>query len=368
MNRLRIGIVGCGVISEIYMKNLTESFSSLKVVCCADAIKEKAADRAAQFGIANVGVDELLENQNVDVVLNLTTPQQHADISLKALRQGKHVYSEKPLAISLDDAKKIMNEAESRGLRVGCAPDTILGSGIQTSLKAIADGWIGRPLAAFASVSSRGHERWHANPAFYYQQGGGPHLDMGPYYLSALIAALGPVQKVNGMSNRAFDKRIIGTGTLKGHLIPVEVDTHYSASLEMACGAVVTILMSFDIWATHLPRIELYGTDGTLTMPDPNTFDGPVLIRSMHDHDFVQLPIRFPFNGNLRGLGLAQMCHAIISGQEHLASGQLALHVLEVLLAIEKAAVTGETIVCSTTVPDRRPLFQPGLLEVEYGL
>jgi predicted dehydrogenase len=367
VRKIGIGIVGCGQISDIYLRNMTEKFSGLQAICCSDAIPEKAADCADRYGIKNVGVAELLESDEVDVVLNLTTPRHHTEISLAAIRHGKHVYSEKPLAISLEDAQKIMDEANARGLRVGCAPDTILGAGIQTSLKAFADGWIGRPVAAFASVTSRGHERWHANPAFYYQHGGGPHLDMGPYYISAITAALGSVNQVTSMSSRGFDRRIISSGSKKGQMIDVEVDTHFSASLKLACGTIVTLILSFDIWATHLPRFELYGSDGTLSIPDPNTFDGPAMIKNQHDSEFVRLPMINPFRENMRGLGLAQMCHAIKNNVGHLANGQRALHVLEVLLAIEESARTGQSVVCHSTVPPNMPLLQTGLLEVEYG-
>ncbi|MFA9380366.1 MAG: Gfo/Idh/MocA family protein [Acetanaerobacterium sp.] len=366
MKQIKVGVIGCGVISDIYLKNLTTRFSTLKVVACADAFAEKSRERAQQYGIAAVSVDDLLADSQIDVILNLTNPQFHAEISLAAIKNGKHVYSEKPLATNPVDAQRIMDAAAEKNLRVGCAPDTFLGAGLQTACKAVADGWIGRPLAAVAFVSSRGHERWHSNPGFYYQEGGGPHLDMGPYYITALTAALGRVKRVNAMSGRGFDTRIVGTGPLKGERIPVNVDTHIGATLEFDCGVIATVMMSFDIWATSLPFLEIYGTSGTLTLPDPNTFDGPVRLKSMNEQAFEPLPLLYPFTGNLRGLGLAQMCHAILHGEEHCANGAIAQHVLEVLDAMEHAAKSGETVECHTpgAVP---PMLTPGLMEVEYG-
>lgn len=365
MEQTTIGVIGCGVISEIYLKNLTERFSSVRVKACADALAEKSRERAAQYAILSVSVAELLADSEIEVVLNLTNPQFHAAVTLDALAHGKHVYSEKPLATNLDDAKRILDFAAEKGLQIGCAPDTFLGAGIQTACKAVSDGWIGRPLSGVAFVSSRGHERWHSNPGFYYQEGGGPHLDMGPYYITALAAALGRVNRVSAMSSRGFDTRIIGTGPLKGSPIPVNVDTHWSASLEFDCGAIVTVMMSFDVWATHLPKIELYGTSGTLTLPDPNTFDGPVLMRSMHEQEFSPLPLLYPYTGNLRGLGIAQMCRSIRHGNSFGASDSLARHVLEVLLAMEKASASGQTVKCETSC-ERPPMLLPGLMEVEH--
>ncbi len=369
MGQLGVGIIGCGMISEIYLKNLTERFSGLKVECCSDADSSKAADVATKYGIQDMSTSDLLSNPDVDVVLNLTPPKYHHEVSFNAIHHNKHIYSEKPLAISLDDAKQLIDEALAKNLRIGCAPDTVLGPGIQTSLKAIKDGWIGDPLTAFASVSSRGHERWHANPGFYYKAGGGPHLDMGPYYISTLVAALGPVRRVNSMSRRPFKKRIVGSGPLKGEQVPVEVDTHFSANLEMKSGVVVTVIMSFDIWSANLPHIEIYGTSGSIMVPDPNTFDGPVKICSQYDSEFIQVPQMSPFSGNLRGLGLAQMCHAIQNKKPHFASGEMALHVLEVLLAIEKSAQTGQSVNCSSdeSYPITMPEMTPGLQEIEYG-
>ena len=366
MKKLNIGVIGCGIISDVYLKNLTAGYSTLRAAACADILAEKSRAQAEKYGIESVEADTLLADPGIDVVLNLTTPQFHKDISLAAIQSGKHVYSEKPLAVTLADGREILDAAAARGVRVGCAPDTFLGASIQTAIKAVKDGWIGRPLSAVACFSCRGHERWHTSPDFYYQPGGGPVLDNAPYFLTALAAALGRVKRVNAMAGRGFDRRMIGAGPRQGEFIPVDIDTHVSASLEFENGVIVTSLWSFDIWATHLPAIEIYGSGGTLTLPVPSGFDGPVLLKGMDGADFRELPRLYPHSGNLRGLGLAQMCHAILHGGEHSASGALALHVLEVMCAIEQSAKTGETVACQTDCPIPEQLV-PGILEKEYG-
>lgn len=353
---LRIGVIGCGVISGIYLKNLTARLQGAKVVACADLDKERSRQRAEEYGLAQMTVSELLASPEIDIVFNLTIPASHAPISMAALEHGKHVYSEKPLATNLGDARRLLELAAEKGLYVGCAPDTFLGAGLQTTMKAISDGWIGKPLSAVAFFSCRGHELWHVNPDFYYQPGGGPHLDMGPYYLTALTAALGGVERVSAMGSRAFPTRTIQAGPRTGEEIPVDVDTHISAVLEFRCGVVANLMLSFDVWATNLPKLEIYGTSGSLALPDPDYFDGPVLLRSAGSQEFQELPLLYPHRENLRGLGLARMCRAIEEGTAHPASGELALHVLEVALALERSAATGESVRCTT------PCSQPELL------
>lgn len=367
MEPVTVGIIGCGVISEVYMKNLSSCFSGVRIKSCADYLSGKSNIRAKQFGVLSVTPEDLLADPEIQVVLNLTNPAAHADVSLAALQAGKHVYSEKPLATDLAAAKQILSLAEEKGLKVGCAPDTILGAGLQTALKGISDGWIGRPLSACAFYTCRGHERWHSSPAFYYQPGGGPHMDMGPYYITALVAALGNVKRVSAMSNAGFSQRFFGVGDHKGERFPVAVDTHYSALLEFDSGCIATVMLSFDIWAANLPRLEIYGTGGSMSLPDPNFFDGPVGVKGIGSDGFTQLPLLNPFHENLRGIGLAQMCKAIREGGEPLVNAQLAAHVLEVLLALEISAESGTMVTCETTC-QRPPLLDSGLPAVEYGL
>ncbi len=362
-----VGVIGCGVISEIYLTNLTTRFPGVQVVGCADIFAEKSAARAEAFGIRQMTVDELLSSDEIQVVLNLTTPPFHLEIAMAALAHGKHVYNEKPLCATFQQARELMAAAKEKGLCVGGAPDTFLGASLQTARKTLDEGWVGRPIAGSAFVTTPGHERWHIDPAFYYQPGGGPNLDMGPYYITSLVALLGPVKRVSGMSNRAHATRVVGTGHKAGLEIPVEVDTHYSASLEFANGAVITCIFSFDIWATHLPFLEIYGDAGTLTLPDPNFFDGDVLVKSRYIDEFVKMPAQNPFTGhNLRGLGLAQMCHAIREGKPVCANGELALHVLEVLEGMTLSAQSGQAYICTSSC--ERPAALPyNLGLIQYG-
>ena len=368
MRRIHAGIIGCGVISEIYLKNLRDRFHSIQVDCCADTDPARAGLRAGQFGIQAVSPDALLKDPELEMVINLTNPAAHTGVIMDALRAGKHVFTEKPLALTNADADMILRESTARGLLVGCAPDTLLGAGLQTSLFALRSGWIGRPLSATAFWSSRGHERWHTSPLFYYQHGGGPHLDMGPYYISALILLLGPVRAVHAVSRRAFSERVYGAGGHAGESFPVDVDTHYSALLEMAGGAAVDLMLSFDVWATRLPHMEIYGTGGTLSVPDPNTFDGPVELYTPASDRFETLPLVNPFRENARGIGASEMARCIAEGRsDHTAGIRMARHALEVMLAIDESARTGRTVVCTTECPQPAPLAA-GLTEAEWQL
>ena len=346
---MNVGIVGCGVISATYLENLRDRYPWIHVAACTDAFEEKAQERAKAFAIRAVSYDEIMEAKDIDLILNLTNPQQHAAVSCDALSHGKHVYSEKPLALSVEEGKKMIDLSAKTGMKIGCAPDMFLGGGVQTLYSALRDGLIGDPVAATAGWSSRGHERWHTNPAFYYQPGGGPVLDMGPYYVTALVGAFGSVRRVAGMSRRTFETRTITAPCpLNGTQIPVDVDTHYQAVLEFENGAVVSLLLSFDLWTNSIPRIEIYGTEGTLIGPDPNTLEGSPMIRGRNDLSFRALSLVNEYTGNVRGLGLAQMCDAIEHGTEICANGELALHVLDVLLAVEKACHDGITVECTT--------------------
>ncbi len=364
---MKIGIIGCGVISDIYMKNLTGRFHTHELVACADLFLDKAKERAEAYNIKAMTVEEMLDDPSIGLVINLTNPQFHKEVSLNILAHGKHVYSEKPLATTVEDGMEILAFAKERGLQVGCAPDTFLGAGLQTVYRALADGWIGQPVAATGFFTCRGHERWHGNPGFYYQPGAGPHFDMGPYYLTALVGAFGSVKRVNAMSKRTFDTRLVtAESPLQGTTIPVNVDTHISASLEFENGVIATLMLSFDIWAANLPLLEIYGTTGSLSVPDPNFFDGPAKLHSMHGEDWKELPLVNPFHENSRGIGPAQMCTAIENGEEVTASGERALHVLEIIAAIEQAGQTGESITLKTCC-EKPALLPVGMLAPEYS-
>ncbi|MFC5451521.1 Gfo/Idh/MocA family protein [Paenibacillus aestuarii] len=344
MSRKKVGIIGCGNISAIYMKNIPK-FAHLELVACADLDLDRAKARAEEFGIANAyTVEQLLADSEIDIVINLTIPAAHASVCLQVLEAGKHVYVEKPLAVTREDGLRILELARSKNLLVGSAPDTFLGGGIQTCLKLIQDGWIGTPVAATAFMMGRGHEHWHPDPEFYYQQGGGPMFDMGPYYLTALVALLGPIRRVTGSTNISFPERTISSEKKFGQKITVETPTHIAGVLDFHSGAIATLITSFDIkGTTQLPNIEIYGSHGTLRVPDPNTFGGPVYIRRAGG-DWEPIPLTHGYTENSRGLGVAALAQALIEGNtsQHRANGELAYHVLEAMHGFHDASDSGQ--------------------------
>ena len=337
-NIAKVGIVGCGNISEIYLKNLAARFPRLRAVACADRIAERAEAKAAAFSLKALGVDELLASEEIDIVLNLTIPLAHAELSLAALRAGKHVYSEKPLAATRADGARIMAEAAARSLLIGCAPDTFLGAGIAACRSLIDSGAIGTPVGGTANMLCPGHERLHPDPAFYYAPGGGPVLDMGPYYLTALVELLGPIAGVSACASKAYDERVVGSGPKKGDRIPVLVSTHVAGLLRFAAGPVVALTMSFDVQASRLPPIEIWGTEGSLAVPDPNSFGGPVLLRKRGGTEWEEQQVPEAWSDNSRGLGVADLAGALLDGTPQRASGLLAFHVLDAMEALAEAA------------------------------
>jgi predicted dehydrogenase len=357
---VRVGLVGCGYISDRYLRN-ARLFPELEIVACADATPERAAQRAAEYGVPAVHtVPELLADPEIEVVLNLTTPDAHASIAQAALDAGKGVYNEKPLAIALEDGRRLVETARARGLRLGAAPDTFLGGGLQTCRQLIDEGAIGEPVAATAFMLIPGHERWHPQPDFYYQAGGGPLFDMGPYYLTALISLLGPVRRVTGSARASFPERIIRSEPRAGERIAVEVPTHLAAVLDFTSGPIATLVTSFDVWASKTPKLEIYGSEGSLNLPDPNTFAGPVRIREAGDDGWRVVPVTRPYTKNSRGLGLADMAAALSGGalQAHRASGELAFHVLEVMHAVETASREDRHVAIASTCQRPAPLNQ----------
>jgi predicted dehydrogenase len=338
---MRIGIVGCGNISGIYLENLLR-FAGVEVVACADLDVERAREKAARYGIpVACGVEELLADPDVDLVLNLTPPRAHAAISLAALEAGKHVYSEKPLAVDPADGRRILSLAKQKNLRVGCAPDTFFGAGLSTCRRLLREGAIGRPVGAAAFMMSRGPERWHPNPDFFYEKGGGPMFDMGPYYLTALAIFLGPVRRVTGSASISFPEReAVGPGD-RPRRFPVHVPTHVAGVLDFASGAVGTIITSFDVWSSTLPHMEIYGEKGTLVVPDPNRFDGVIRLRGKDDRNWREIPAEGPYRENSRGVGLTDMVRAIRENRPHRASGELALHVLDIMYELHQSSRSG---------------------------
>ena len=353
---MKVGVIGCGNISDVYLIN-AKRFRDIVVTACADLRPEAARRQAERYGVSALSVDELLKSEDVDIVLNLTVPDAHADVSMQAIDAGKHVYSEKPLAIRVADGEQILASARARGVRVGCAPDTVLGAGYQEARTLIDAGAIGRPLTGFASILSHGMEHWHPNPAFFFKPGGGPLFDMGPYYLSALVTLLGPVAEVQAVGQIGFAERLVTTpgSAMLGQKIKVETFTSVQALLSFASGAQATFLASWDVWRHGAPSIELHGETGSMRLPDPNFFAGDISIATGREdwrrHDVehrtfgaANWPERNPVVSNYRGLGLADMARAILDKRPHRASGDFALHVLAIMEGVLLAATEGKTI------------------------
>lgn len=345
MSALRIGMVGAGAISGQYLSTI-ERVPALELSAVADLDTERAAGVAGQYGARAMSVDELINDSDVDLVLNLTIPAAHAEIALQAINAGKSVYGEKPLAATLGDGAKIVDAGRSAGVRVGCAPDTVLGTGIQTARKAVDDGLIGAPISATATMVTPGHERWHPNPDFYYKPGGGPLLDMGPYYITALITMLGPVSRVIGAASHRRPTRTIGSGPRAGEIIDVEVDTHVTGVLVHESGVLSTLVMSFDAANSKSANIEVHGADASLVVPDPNHFDGDALLGPVGG-DWEKLPVTAGYREAARGYGIADLA-ATPDGETPRANGDLALHVLDVMLSLLDSAESGASVEVST--------------------
>ncbi|SEC64209.1 Gfo/Idh/MocA family oxidoreductase [Paenibacillus sp. GP183] len=363
MSKVKVGIIGCGNISSIYLKNCP-NFEHLDLIACADLDMERAKARAAEFGLPHAySVDELLADPQIQIVINLTIPAAHAEVCIKSLEAGKHVYVEKPLAVTREEGQRILELASSKGLLVGSAPDTFLGGGIQTCAKLIQDGLIGTPVAATAFMMSRGHESWHPAPEFYYELGGGPMFDMGPYYLTALIALLGPIHRVTGSTRITFPERTITSQPKAGTKIEVKTPTHITGTIDFDNGAIATITTSFDIMVgTELPHLEIYGSTGTLRVPDPNTFGGPVKLRRAGSKEWEEISLTHRYADNARGLGVADMAHAILTGVPHRASGELGYHVLEAMHGFHDASAEGKHYIMKSTCS------KPALLDPAFTL
>lgn len=363
----KVGIVGCGAISGVYFQ-AAQKFAAFDIVACADLVREKAESRASEYQIPRVlSVDELLVDPDIEIVINLTIPNAHGSVGLAALEAGKSVYNEKPLAVTRDEGRRMLAVAEKKGLRVGGAPDTFLGAGIQTSRKLIDDGWIGEPIGASAFWMGHGHESWHPNPEFYYQPGGGPMFDMGPYYVTALAALIGPVRRVSGSTRTTFPERIITSQPKFGTVIKVEVPTHVVGVLDFACGAIGSVITSFDVWSHELPRIEIYGTEGSISVPDPNSFGGPVKIRRAGASEWTVMPLTHGYADQYRGLGVADMAYALRSGRPHRANGALTYHVLDIMHAIHDASREGRHIELASSCERPAPLplgLAPNTLDI----
>ncbi|MEI6278249.1 MAG: Gfo/Idh/MocA family oxidoreductase [Verrucomicrobiae bacterium] len=361
MKKTKVGIIGCGNISGIYAE-AGKRFRNIEIVACADRDYSRAQALAEKHGIPSpMRVEQLLASAEVGLLINLTTPSVHGQIGLEVLKNGKHLYNEKPLASKRREAREMIGLAREKGLRIGCAPDAFLGAGLQTCRKLIDSGAIGEPVAGGGFMMNRGVEGGHPNPEFFYKKGAGPLFDMGPYYLTALTTLLGPVRRVGGAARISFPEREISNSPLVEKMIRVETPTHVAGLLEFESGPVVTLVTSFDVQSHSMPNIEIYGSEGTLSVPDPNTFGGPVRIRRHDDSDWREIPLEFGYADNSRGLGVADMIAAEQGGHEHRANAQTAYHVLDIMHSILDSSESGQHIELVSSMT--RPLPMPEGLE-----
>ncbi len=363
--KVRVGVIGCGSICGHYFKGCG-AFHILDVVACADLIPERAEAKAEEFGIAkSCPVDDLLADPDIQIVVNLTVPRAHGEVNLAAVEAGKSAYGEKPFAVFREEGRKVLQAAKKGGVLVGGAPDTFLGGGIQTCRKLIDEGWIGEPVAATAFVAGRGPGHWHPNPDFFYQVGGGPMFDMGPYYLTAIVSLLGPIVRVTASTRISFPERVILNKARFGEKIQVETPTHLAGAVDFENGVIGTIVTSFDVWAHHLPCIEIYGSEGSLGVPNPNIFGGPVLVRRAGAEEWSEVPLTHSADV-MRGIGVADMAYALSCGRPHRANGEMGYHVLDVMHAFDEASKSGKHVVIQSGCDRPAPLptgLLPGTLD-----
>ncbi len=366
MKTLSVGIVGCGNISPIYLTNLSK-FSATTVAALADLDLDRAAERAKEYNVPKVcTVDEMLADPGIDLVLDITVPGAHFDVNRRALEAGKHTYTEKPLSVTREEGKALVDLAKSKGVRLGCAPDTVLGGGIQSCRKLLDEGVIGDVVGVQAFMLCGGHEGWHPSPEFYYKVGGGPMFDMGPYYLTALVTLLGSVKRVAGATRISFPTRTITSQPKAGQVIEVETPTHLTSVLEFESGAIGQLTTSFDVQASSLPNIEIYGSKGSMQVPDPNTFGGPIRIKLKGEEEWKEVPLTHSFAENSRGVGILDIAYSIAKNRPHRASGALAYHVLDVMHAVHESSDQGKFIQLTSQV-ERPAAFAAGQPEGEIA-
>jgi predicted dehydrogenase len=364
---VKVGVIGCGAISNAYFK-ANKTFEILDFVACADLMMDRAKAKAEEHGIPTAcTVEELLANDEIELVINLTVPKVHAEVNEAIINAGKSPYVEKPFAVSREDGQKIIKLAKDKGVLTGGAPDTFFGGGHQTCRKLIDDGWIGKPVAATAFMMSGGVEGWHPNPWFYYDVGGGPMFDMGPYYLTAFVNMFGPARRITGSTSKGFEQRVISNGIEDGKVIDVVVPTHVAGLVDYHNGATLSIVTSFDIkGGANLPNIEVYGTEGSIVVPDPNGFGGKVIVRRHDSDEALEVPHTHGYNDDNRGIGAADMAYALRTGRKHRANGDLTFHVLDQMHCFHDACDTGKHVEVASTCdqPAMLPLgLRPGTLE-----
>lgn len=367
MTPFGIGIIGCGVISTSYLR-LAPLFAALDVRAVADLNMDVARARAAEFSVRADSIDDLLAADDIDIVVNLTVPAAHFEVTKQILEAGKHAYSEKPFVLTVDEGDVLRQLASEKGLRVGSAPDTFLGGSHQLARVALDEGQVGEIIGGTCHVMSHGMEAWHPNPDFFFQPGGGPILDLGPYYITNLVQLIGPVKAVTAMASASFDTRTIGNGPRNGETVPVDTPTNIHAILEFHSGALITLGASWDVWAHRHENMELYGSKASLYVPDPNFFAGEVILAGLGVAPVEVAPRNHPFavanskdgqgtdRANYRCAGLADMAVAIAEGRDHRCSLELATHVVEVMTAILGAAESRRWVEMTTTCERPAPL------------
>ena len=353
---MKVGIIGCGNIADIYIQNSKKYFNNFEIIACADIKEEASKIFAEKYNVSQLSVEDILAHREIEFIINLTIPNVHYEVSKSILKSKKHSYSEKPLSIEFDDGKKLNELAKKNNVYVGCAPDTFLGAGIQTARKLIDDDTIGKVQLGSISMAVPGHEIWHPNPDFYYQYGGGPILDMGPYYFTALVNLLGPVANVESKIKSVYEKRVIGNGKRKGQEIKVDIPTSIVSHLEFKSGTLIDSFFSFDVWKHNKNHIELYGDKGSINIPDPNMFGGDILVCKTKNGDWKNIDtknnnlgkINFKYESagfaNYRGIGVSETVDAIKNNRLNRCSGELSLHVLDILDSIIKSSKENKKI------------------------
>ncbi|MBR5366765.1 MAG: Gfo/Idh/MocA family oxidoreductase [Clostridia bacterium] len=359
---MKIGVVGCGCISGIYLVNIGSKFWNIQIAGICGLIRERAEGRSQEFGGLRIYRDmyEIFADPEVDIVLNITRPNDHYGVTKAALLAGKHVYSEKPLATSMEDARELIALAQEKGLTLGGAPDTFMGAGIQTARRLIDEGVIGRPVAATAHFLGHGPETWHPDPEFFYKKGGGPMLDMGPYYITTLVNLLGKADWVTAFGSISFPQRMATCEQHYGELIDVEVDTFTTGAIRFASGAVASFTASFDSYTDFSEYIEIFGEKGSLRVPDPNTFGGPVRLL-LPGEGYKEIPLDKGFTGNSRAIGLSDMADGIENGRLHRANSMQQLHVLDIMTAFERSSKANAPIEITSPF-ERQPAVDPDMI------
>ncbi|MBQ3078407.1 MAG: Gfo/Idh/MocA family oxidoreductase [Clostridia bacterium] len=364
MNKVKVAMIGVGCISGIYLENITKVFRDIELIGVCDLVRERAESAQEKYNIPKIyeTMHDAFDDPEVEIVLNLTRPYEHFEVTKAALLKGKHVYSEKPLGASLEEGQALVKLAEEKGLMLGGAPDTFMGAGIQTARKLIDDGFIGTPVGSAAFMICRGHESWHPDPDFYYQYGGGPMFDMGPYYLTAMINLMGGVESVMSASKKSFDKRLITSQPFAGTPIDVNVNTYIAGTVKYESGAIGTLFTTFDAYYPYQARFEIYGSEGTLFIPDPNTFSGPVKLFRPEEGEVREIPLMFDYAQNSRALGLDDMAVAIRTGRPARADYNQTFHVLDIITGFERSAESGKWIDMSTKYIRKAPMKKARLI------